>query len=516
MENAAVRARLACDDILAFARAWIQSGGLPVSEEADFARRLALRDVALRDLGAAYLRAHDEKVQGSAQKADEVALGTALEASAPVEDASAPLLSVAVPVESASLPEVQAPVEDASPPEVLAPVEDASPLEVNAPVEDASLPLPETPERTESTSTLAAKESAAPDLAALRQHFGNGNAVRFKETHSVSVLPAIGLPPLQPDADDCRDELCMLESGLYTLETVSKHQQQHTDLLRILAARTRHIQQTCPAELENKVADIFRRMSSLSRNRNFGYVVGMQTDHSPPDGSWYRFAIQLMMDAGYISKPPTSCNAKKIQEVKSLLAQGPTDKKLEECIQAAIAEGLSPSDTGLVRLLARSAPQLQNQQRLPKALRSAIKQELRQDDKVEEHNDKGTGVSPDVLRQTKGKHVILVGGDERKEAKKRIRAAFQLRFLEWETGLNPRRIDATAQRIRQGSADLVILLVRFLGHKTTERLVPELRRAGIPFAVVHHGYGVAALANALAPQRVNPATSLLVSSLAAK
>ena len=99
---------------------------------------------------------------------------------------------------------------------------------------------------------------------------------------------------------------------------------------------------------------------------------------------------------------------------------------------------------------------------------------------------------------TQGLRVVIVGGDRRNTARDRIQNTFGFAEAEWEAGHQVRRLNALAERIRQGGVDVVIFLKRFLSHRTSDILVPAIKASPKVHGVwVEHGYGVAAVANAL-------------------
>ncbi len=168
----------------------------------------------------------------------------------------------------------------------------------------------------------------------------------------------------------------------------------------------------------------------------------------------------------------------------------------------AVEHGLPQRDPELLQLLTPHGDSLldaRTRPRLPQTLRGALRSRLREDESQEASEDLNVAVDDDILEHTQGKRALIVGGDERSNARERIQAAFGFAELRWDRAHQTRRVQATAARIREGSVDVVIFLRRFLSHRTSNILVPATQQPSGPLSVwVDQGYGVVAVQRALA------------------
>lgn len=110
---------------------------------------------------------------------------------------------------------------------------------------------------------------------------------------------------------------------------------------------------------------------------------------------------------------------------------------------------------------------------------------------------------PSVMRAlplTRGRHVVMVGGAVRAERRDRLQELFEASEWEWvpyERGDGQRGVQQLATKVRNGSMDVVVCLVGFLGHGAFNQIVTAAREKGARCAIVPRGYGEAAIAEAI-------------------
>ncbi len=110
---------------------------------------------------------------------------------------------------------------------------------------------------------------------------------------------------------------------------------------------------------------------------------------------------------------------------------------------------------------------------------------------------------PSVLRalpRTRGRRVVMVGGAVREERRGRLASLFEASQWEWipyERGDGQRGVQHLVERIRNGSMDLLVCLLGFIGHSVSEQVVPAAKERRVPCAIVPRGYGEAAIAEAI-------------------
>lgn len=98
-----------------------------------------------------------------------------------------------------------------------------------------------------------------------------------------------------------------------------------------------------------------------------------------------------------------------------------------------------------------------------------------------------------------GRRAALVGASSREARRRRVQDFFGLDELDWIENERTERADglATAQRIESGRYDLVFLLADFCSHALQDHVKDACKRSGVPFCLVLHGYGTAAIGRAL-------------------
>lgn len=111
-------------------------------------------------------------------------------------------------------------------------------------------------------------------------------------------------------------------------------------------------------------------------------------------------------------------------------------------------------------------------------------------------------ITPALLAWTHNKRVLIFGGQgERPDAKKAIQAGLHFASLEWvvtERGTE-RESTKVADNMRPGRYDLVILLIRFMGHHAME-IARAAKAVQIPVVMITGGYNVQSIALAIVQQ----------------
>lgn len=100
---------------------------------------------------------------------------------------------------------------------------------------------------------------------------------------------------------------------------------------------------------------------------------------------------------------------------------------------------------------------------------------------------------------TRGRKVVMIGGDVREEKRRALRQVFEFDDLEWVPyeSARPAQIKSLEQRVRNHGMDLILILKEFVGHHVSESLRPLCEEHGIPCLMVEHGYGTQQVAEAL-------------------
>lgn len=108
------------------------------------------------------------------------------------------------------------------------------------------------------------------------------------------------------------------------------------------------------------------------------------------------------------------------------------------------------------------------------------------------HVQPPTAETPDVaaVRELlRGRRVVLIGGDPKQEAKRRIEAAFQLEELEWLGSREHQSVESFKAAVMRPDAALVLLAIRWASHSYGE-VKCYCDESGKPLVRVPNGYGV--------------------------
>jgi hypothetical protein len=121
-----------------------------------------------------------------------------------------------------------------------------------------------------------------------------------------------------------------------------------------------------------------------------------------------------------------------------------------------------------------------------------------EDSKVEEDSSLRREFA-ELIAQTRGRKVLMIGGAAREDARRTLHQFFEFDELEWEPyeGTRPALMKSLEQRVRNRGIDLLLILKEFVAHHVPERLRPLCQESGIPCLMVEHGYGANQIAEAL-------------------
>ncbi len=356
-------------------------------------------------------------------------------------------------------------------------------------------PGPATP----SVARVAVETAAAPSLTprpsldpdAVARLFGRGAPtpaappVRLR-----AILKHLGRPEVVADAAGWEQQRAALTEAtrlLWDLDMAVDIEGRRA-LVSLIAARVRYFIAHATGDLNG----LFSSLTKYSKERQPGFVVGLSRNQTPRMATWLEDAEDAW---AYLKErtPEASVEPNPERALAALTAALEASQEpsaLSTLVRHVLESGIASADPRLTRRLAPYldliAPDL-------KAVRKAVRKHLAE-------TEAPPGSPPDVvpadwpfLDRTRGRDAILVGGDRREQAQDRVKAAFGFNSVYWDSGWEPRRVEALAERVTRGGIDVVILLARFLSHKTWDAIVPACKSANVPFAVVERGYGVASI-----------------------
>jgi hypothetical protein len=355
---------------------------------------------------------------------------------------------------------------------------------------------------------LAPRE--APSAASVQQLLGKygGAAARDGGLDPLApILEALGPPKRFRSAEECAGELTRLEAWLdqanrqwSTLDAALRRR-----ILAHCVARARAVQDVGHADGE-RMQRLFSGLTAHSRRTRPGSVPALARDSKPESESWLADARRTWeelggaaVSTGTVQKSDAATPERALKDLDRLLSRPPPDAEaLKLTVIACLDAGVAASDPRLAARLAPWEALLHGPKRLG-PVRKAIQESAAS--KVEDgEEDPDTSVVEDDwpgFAWTRDKVAILIGGDKRETTKDRLQRVFGFAEVEWDSGHQPRRNDAIARRIERGGVDMVVLLARFMSHKTWDALHPLCKRHGVPCVLVDKGYGIAQIRRAM-------------------
>lgn len=362
------------------------------------------------------------------------------------------------------------------------------------PMQDAALP----------TSAPEMADLSNPANVAKLLVLGTGRA--WTEGHSLKNSPRVvttvlewidktgALPLSTPSVKEFRAEFEQLDkharnAGL--LGELSKPA--HLAVLGWLVNRVRHLQEVAhglPAEETERLNGVMGMLSQHSRDQQPGYLNGLKRAHEPERGSWNEDALfwaakaktelgwraTTAMERTHGAEAKESWNRdNSYRELFALVrADAPPEAELIlGKVRILLAHGVPPNDKRLVHAMLDFDHLLGGAEftRLLASVRDERAE--REREAREEEVTEVRLVPPDWagFAFTKGMRVAIIGGDERPERRERLRVEFGFGELEWiETSPNAgvARVHDLAQRMKNGSLDLVVVLQAWVSHKITD------------------------------------------------
>lgn len=267
-----------------------------------------------------------------------------------------------------------------------------------------------------------------------------------------------------------------------------------------LTARLRHVQELAARQgldaLDVPVAAAIRRLSGHSKDTQPGFIHGLALGHAPQHGSWTADAaewrelvLRLLNDCAPAARPAPLNPDDHVRILTERVRAGLDGPTLAAELKTLLREGMSPTDKRVVNLARPFADALDGSTLAPlrKAIRDAIEAETEAEDAADATRN---ALPPDwpLFSETRGRRVVIVGGDPRPERAARLRAAFEFADVEWIEGNTTRKIDGLKERMRSGSLDLVVVLRAFNSHKVSDAIFGVKSETCV--AVLADGYGV--------------------------
>lgn len=397
-------------------------------------------------------------------------------------------------------------------PAVARQVADAAPTPQRVEAPAAPMPVSPTPEprttvRAVQTRTEPTPRGPAADPAALMALARSGLGPNWESQREDkdpgallhAVMDALGPPLLVDDEETLERECRRITREADRLERwlqLDRSSQQL--LLTYAAAKARYLQDGAREARAGtpSVAGLdpaFRTMNRYAKEYRPGFVWGLSRSQSPKHGGWHADAELHWQDllelAGRTAKVETNPE-RALARLEAVLDATPDDDEVREAALDVIAAGVAATDPRLLRMLEPYLPALEG--RSLKPVRRAIRQALyEEDDDTEDEHLLPSDWAP--FEWTRGRSAVVVGGDRRVEAADRLQQTFLFDEVEWDSDVQGTKLTTIAERVRNGSVDMVIFLARLSSHSSQAVLLDACKDSGVPFVRVERGYGVSSV-----------------------
>ncbi len=333
-----------------------------------------------------------------------------------------------------------------------------------------------------------------------------------------------GIPPLGTDRAALTSEMSWLDEqgALLPRWRGSSAPLQHA-ILSWLTARARWCQELLgPGDDAEHVARLFPKLSAFSKRERPGFVYGLRRDHRAQSESWHHDCegwrrqvcehleaeVQRAADDDQDRNPERALAA-----LESVLAGEPTNRDIVVATAEALDLSVRADDPRLLRLVAERREALAGDPRF-KRVRRALRAMAGED--PDATSDDTTMFADTTLfgdvpslsaeqaaqldAQAANLRILMVGGEPREVHRQRLQLATGVAELEWAPatrGGGTGKLQSTAESIRRGSWDGVVLLPRFCGHDVDAMLVPACKASETPWLHLRGGYGVGPMREAV-------------------
>lgn len=292
--------------------------------------------------------------------------------------------------------------------------------------------------------------------------------------------------------------------------------------MKIWIGRLRRFQMSDPLDDEREILEnVFRRLVSLSKQYEPGYIEAFNRQYA---ADWDAYiaesqeALRLASEDARRNREHESESAQRMvrdresrivarrnaevamDRLKAVLLGDFDDEDVRaeafRDVLKIVLEGYGPTDSRLLDLVRPHRDWLIGNEF--RVVRKHLDQEQDENARQREWQELSEQYR-DILAMTRGNSALMIGGSVREDARKSLMRTFEFEDLEWVAYQDnkPALMDSLAERVRNGTADIVILLLNFVGHHVSGILRPICKEEGIPCAMVEHGYGASAIAEAL-------------------
>lgn len=384
-------------------------------------------------------------------------------------------------------------------------VREVAPVEAPAPVEVARVVEPPRPPPARPAAPPASTEA----LAGLKARIESGAAFptpQQQDTDWPTILDQIVrdlVPAKDPEAD--------LEAVVRVVDAVDRWYGLPPDPQRALAAhlaaRLRVLQEAAFPD-DRRVGHAFGVISAFMKKARPGFVSGLSRMHRPARESWEADAdafYDRLVEAMPLPLDETPSLQRRLDALEALIreidaapaeARSAVEAQVRREIGGLLAAGVSSRNPRLVRVAGPLAALLEGSEF--RTLRRAIREDRESEEESEDAAPSPLPAGWAWWTHTRGKRAVMVGGSPREVNRARLEKAFELAELDWMPAEFRRNsLQAIRDRVRSGGVDLVLILRSFVGHDADQVILPACREAGVAWASVEQGYGVARVRGAI-------------------
>lgn len=334
-----------------------------------------------------------------------------------------------------------------------------------------------------------------------------------------------GIPPREASRPELETEMTWLDEQGAALPRWrgAPGPLQHA-ILSWLTARARWCQELLgPGEDADRVARLFPKLSAFSKRERPGFVYGLRRDHRAQSESWWHDSAgwrrqvlgNLESQAATESAEVVDRNPERaLGRLEEVLGGESTNRDVVVATAEALEAGVRSDDPRLLRLVDPRRDALKGDPRF-KRLRRALRARAGEDPDATSDGESTLiadsslfgdvpSLSPeraaelDAMASTL--RILMVGGEPREVHRQRLEVATGVAALEWAPatrGGGTGKLQSTAESIRRGSWDGVVLLPRFCGHDVDAMLVPACKASSTPWLHLRGGYGVGPMREAV-------------------
>jgi hypothetical protein len=294
-------------------------------------------------------------------------------------------------------------------------------------------------------------------------------------------------------------------------------------ILSWLTARARWCQELLgPGDDAEHVARLFPKLSAFSKRERPGFVYGLRRDHRAQSESWHhdcegwrkQVAEHLEAEVLQAAEDEQDRNPERaLAALEEVLAGAPTNRDIVVATAEALELSVRADDPRLLRLIGERRDALAGDprfKRVRRALRAMAGEDpdATSDDTTMFADTTLFGDVPSLSAEEAAQldalaaelRILMVGGEPREVHRQRLQIATGVAELEWAPatrGGGTGKLQSTAESIRRGSWDGVVLLPRFCGHDVDAMLVPACKASETPWLHLRGGYGVGPMREAV-------------------